>query len=215
MDDPTTTNAPILRTIVLTGGPCGGKTTALGIVKAHCENAGWRVLVVSEAATRLIAGGIAPWTCENMVEFQKRVAATQKASEDIARGAVPTLNARESRKTLILCDRGVCDGYGYNSDEEFIEVLDYVGLTPELAYQRYDAVFHLASAADGAPEFFTLENNETRKETIEEAIAIDRRIAKGWRAHPHFTSIGNETDFVGKMDRLLAAIDAYLEESCH
>lgn len=38
--------------------------------------------------------------------------------------------------------------------------------------QRYDAVVHLVTAADGAENFYTLANNEVRTESIEQAVEI-------------------------------------------
>ncbi len=35
---------------------------------------------------------------------------------------------------------------------------------------RYDAVFHLVTAAQGAERFYTLENNEARSETPQQVI---------------------------------------------
>lgn len=46
--------------IVITGGPCGGKSTALGRIKDRFTAKGYRVLFVSETATELISGGVAP-----------------------------------------------------------------------------------------------------------------------------------------------------------
>ena len=35
---------------------------------------------------------------------------------------------------------------------------------------RYDAVFHLVTAAQGAERFYTLENNQARSETPEQVL---------------------------------------------
>jgi Tfp pilus assembly protein PilE len=39
----------------------------------------------------------------------------------------------------------------------------------QLRDRRYEAVIHLVTAAQGAEEFFTNQNNEARYESIEEA----------------------------------------------
>jgi hypothetical protein len=36
--------------------------------------------------------------------------------------------------------------------------------------KRYDAVFHLVTAADGATMYYTTANNTARGETIDEAV---------------------------------------------
>ena len=44
--------------IVLTGGPCGGKTTGQARLATFFENLGWKVFRVPETATVLLSGGI-------------------------------------------------------------------------------------------------------------------------------------------------------------
>ena len=47
--------------IVLTGGPCAGKTTALARIEQDLSEKGYHVFVVGESATELIKGGIKPF----------------------------------------------------------------------------------------------------------------------------------------------------------
>ena len=44
---------------MLTGGPCGGKTTGQAKLATFFENLGWKVFRVPETATVLMSGGIA------------------------------------------------------------------------------------------------------------------------------------------------------------
>ncbi len=46
--------------IVITGGPCAGKSTAMSWVQNAFTNMGYTVLFVPETATELIGGGVAP-----------------------------------------------------------------------------------------------------------------------------------------------------------
>ena len=57
--------------IVITGGPCGGKSTAIEKIKKNFEQMGFGVLLVQETATELINGGVAPWTCRTNADYQK------------------------------------------------------------------------------------------------------------------------------------------------
>ena len=61
--------------IVLTGGPCAGKTTAIQRIVQEFTEKGYNVLVINEAATELIMGGIRPFgdNALDMVEFQNYV----------------------------------------------------------------------------------------------------------------------------------------------
>ena len=43
--------------ILLTGGPCAGKTTALAAIQQDLTQLGYKVLVVPEAATLIMKGG--------------------------------------------------------------------------------------------------------------------------------------------------------------
>ena len=67
--------------------------------------------------------------------------------------------------TMLLCDRGVMDGKAYIQDEGWQALLYENGYNMvNLRDKRYDAVIHLVTAADGAEEFYTLENNQARYE---------------------------------------------------
>ena len=44
--------------IVITGGPCAGKTTALARIEQDLSEKGYHVFIVGESATELIKGGI-------------------------------------------------------------------------------------------------------------------------------------------------------------
>jgi len=75
----------------------------------------------------------------------------------------------------------------------------------DLREGRYNAVFHLISAAHGAEEFYTLENNEARYEGLEEAREQDEATRKVWVGHPKLCVFDNSTDFEGKLQRLVNA----------
>ena len=56
--------------IVLTGGPCAGKTTAMNWIQNFFTKQGYKVLFVPETATELITGGLTPWEVKNNSDFQ-------------------------------------------------------------------------------------------------------------------------------------------------
>ena len=58
--------------LVLTGGPCGGKTTGQTRLATFFENLGWKVYRVPETANLLLSGGInfADLTPEAAEKFQ-------------------------------------------------------------------------------------------------------------------------------------------------
>lgn len=195
--------------IVLTGGPCAGKTTALSWIKNAFTQKGYAVLIVPETATELITGGVAPWTCRSNREYQvfqmRLQAEKEKIFEEAARGM-------KEEKVLIVCDRGALDNRAYMDDLEFSSVLAAIGANEVELRDTYDAVFHLVTAAKGALDCYTTENNEARRESPEEAAALDDKLIAAWTGHPHLRVIDNATDFKEKLQRLIAEISSFLGE---
>ena len=182
--------------IVLTGGPCAGKTTALSWIN-------------NETATELIANGVAPWTCGTNFDYQTFQIRLQKIKEQIFDEAAKTM---KSDKILIVCDRGILDNKAYMKDVEFKKVLKELGTNETKERDSYDAVFHLVSAAKGKEEAYTLANNVARTENIEQAKKLDDKIISAWTGHPHFRIIDNSTEFEQKLERLLKEITSFLGE---
>ncbi|MBR1739533.1 MAG: AAA family ATPase [Ruminococcus sp.] len=195
--------------IVITGGPCAGKSTAMSWVQKAFTQMGYTVLFVPETATELITGGVAPWTCGSNGDYQKCQLRLQLEKEKVFEQAAGTMNAE---KVLIICDRGTLDNKAYMDDLEFAQVLGYLGTNEIELRDRYDAVFHLVTAAKGAEDFYTTANNSARTETVEEAAALDDKLISAWTGHPHLRVIDNSTNFEDKMRRLVAEITSFLGE---
>ncbi len=195
--------------IVITGGPCAGKTTAMSKIQETFTAFGYRVLFVPETATELISGGVAPWTCADNAAYQACQMRLQAAKEDIFLQAASGMNAS---KILIVCDRGMLDNKAYMTDAEFSAVLEELGWDEVSLRDAYDAVFHLVSAAKGAERFYTTQNNTARTETPAQAAALDDKLIAAWTGHPHLRVIDNSSDFAGKMNRLIAEIASFLGE---
>ena len=195
--------------IVLTGGPCAGKTTALNWIDNYFSNRGYIVLFVPETATELISNGVAPWTCGSNYDYQKFQIKLQKVKEQIFEDASKTM---KNDKILIVCDRGILDNKAYMKDAEFKQILKENKTTEVKERDSYDAIFHLVSAAKGKEEVYTLANNTARTETIEQAKEIDDKIISAWTGHPHLRIIDNSTDFEEKLEKLLKEISSFLGE---
>ena len=195
--------------IVLTGGPCAGKTTALNWINNYFVNRGYKVLFVPETATELIPNGIAPWTCKDNYDFQYAVTTLQKTKEAVFEQVAKEMDAE---KILIVCDRGLLDNKAYMKQSEFKRILKEFNTTEVIERDSYDAVFHLVTAAKGKEQFYTLDNNNARTETIEQAREIDDKIIASWTGHPHLRIIDNSTDFEEKLERLMREISSFLGE---
>lgn len=155
--------------IVITGGPCAGKSTAMSRLQEELGQLGWKVLVISESATELITGGLTPF---EYPEFQTFLTKYQLEKERIYEKAAESLD----QKTLIVCDRGVIDNKAYMTQEHFNRVLKDLGTNEVELRDNYGAVFHLVTAAKGAEKYYTTANNQARYETVEEARIADDKI---------------------------------------
>lgn len=195
--------------IVITGGPCAGKTTAMSWIQKTFSEKGYTVLFIPETATEFISGGVAPWTCGTNLDYQKCQMELQLKKEEMFMRAAESMKAK---KILIVCDRGAIDNKAYMTEEEFDKVLKHTGSNPVELRDHYDAVFHLVTAAKGAEKYYTTENNTSRTEGIKKAAELDDKLIAAWTGHPHFRVIGNDSDFENKMKKLIAEISSFLGE---
>ena len=178
---------------VMTGGPCAGKTTGLERLAVFLRERGFRVFLVPEAATMLFLNGAFPddlAKVECQEAFQQFVIATQMSLEDSIRNYARSLK----QKAVILCDRGIMDGSAYVDTDTWEKVLRSNGMDSVAAREgRYDAVFHLVTAADGAESFYSLSNNNARHESVEEARSMDQKTQRAWMGHPHHIIVDNRS----------------------
>lgn len=191
--------------IVLTGGPCGGKSTAMHHLQERLTALGFVVFVVPEAATLVITGGgmwkdYPSFSANQALCFEGTVMGTKIALED----AFYAIAKASGEPCVILCDRGTMDTKAYVSNEDFQVLMDeYNWSATQLRDRRYDAVIHLVTASIGAEQFYTTENNTARTETPEEAAILDFKVLNAWVGHPNMRIIDNSTDFMGKMKRTI------------
>lgn len=191
---------------VITGGPCAGKTSALSELKQFFEEKGFKVIIVPETATELMSAGIEISEI-GLETFNNILIQRGMNKEETTRNALKHIN----RDTIVFYDRGLIDNKAYSGGKAFLKILKKFNLDEKLIMNRYDAVFHLVTAANGAEEYYTLENNETRTETKEEAIELDKKIQDVWKKHRHFRVIDNSTDFKNKLDRLITEVNDFIE----
>ena len=126
-----------LHTIVLTGGPCAGKTSAMSRISSFLRQRGFRVFVVPEAATMLFGGGISfadLGTVASRLEFQTSLLKTQMLLEDCFVG----MAREQGSKAVVLCDRGAMDGSAYMA-RPFRPLLLYKAPPSNTIHSRYNA----------------------------------------------------------------------------
>lgn len=157
--------------IVLTGGPCGGKTTLLRELRA-ADLRGERRLLVPAAAPLLFQAGLASLDGRRQ-SFQQAVVKLQIALEEVCAAAAHL-------HQVLLCHRGTLDALAYwlRNGWDGGEFFAATGMSREEHYQRYLGVIHLQNAAIGAEGFYRRWPDAHRPETIEQAAEIDRLCAR-------------------------------------
>ena len=203
----------MIKKIVLTGGPCAGKTTALVRVIDHFNSRGFKVFCVPEVPTIYSLAGWNYLTPNRQLYFEgeRAILETQLALEDHFMRLASVCN----KPVLIVCDRGAMDISAYIASEEWESICGEAGTNSNVLRERYDAVLHLVSAADGAEQYYTTATNSTRYEKADEeglriARELDKKVIKAWTGHPHLRVINNHDDFDCKMQRVLREISNVL-----
>lgn len=171
-----------VRKIVITGGPCSGKSTLLEMLKREM---GHRIHYVPEVATIVISQvGVQP-PVHNRVEmmrFQRLLGSVQRQFEGLS-----AIQALVDDKNVLVLDRGIVDNAAYlpNGLNDLQRIFK---TTVEYEYSRYDLVIHLRVPPPGAYEQ-QRRNNPARRETYTEACVLDQRISDVWSGHPHYHDI--------------------------
>ncbi len=198
-----------IKRIVLTGGPCAGKTTALIKVIEHFNSLGYQVFTIPEVPTMFSQAGMNYLTPNKALfyEGEKATLEVQLALEDKFMRMAETCE----QPAIIVCDRGTMDISAYMKPEMWQDITQAVGTdTQRLRDDRYDAVLHLVSAADGAERYYTTANNRERTEGLELARMLDKKIINAWTGHPRLRVINNDDDFDRKINRVVKEISNVL-----
>ena len=186
------------RRVVLTGGPGAGKTAVLELIRLFfCQH----VTTLPEAAS-IVFGGRFPRS--DRVPLRQ---AAQRAIFHIQRELESIADADNA--AVVLCDRGTVDCGAYWLGEG--DLFAAVGTTRAAELAHYDAVIHLRTPT--SPLDYS-RDNPLRLESIEEAAAIDARIAAQWAGHPRRFIVEPTEDFLQKASQALALLRAEVPACC-
>ncbi len=195
--------------VVGTGGPCSGKSKFKAVLRKYLENRDCMVATLSEFATEMIDSGLPPWAqWRNPIMFQESLFGGILFRESIFVDALT--NMHTNKKLVLYCDRGALDARAYMSTADYNSVLKRFGYNIPTLMKRYNFVIHLVTAADGAEQHYTLENNKARTETPDEARQLDKKTLAAWEGHPHLVVIDNSSGFEQKMTRALNSLTRVL-----
>lgn len=189
---------PSLR-IVLTGGPGGGKTTAIDLFRREL---GERVTVVPESATIMFTGGF-----PRVADPDARRAA-QRAIYHVQTNLENVQSALHPSRVL-LCDRGTLDGAAYwpGEPEDFFVAMN---TSYENELERYDAVVFFQSAAVGGLKIEG--GNPARTESDAEALVLDGKLRALWSKHPRFFLVPHRASFFEKIGMGLAILQSIVAQ---
>jgi len=193
--------------VVITGGPCAGKTSCL---KALVGRFAGRVAVVREASTLLLETGVPKPSVDPKgmaagqwrMLFQSRLIALQQHLE-----AEVLHLAQQAGIELVLCDRGLLDGAAY-WPEDREHYLRTHGLTLEQAMARYHSVVCLESLAVSQPHLYGRRNDPTLLEGPDLACQVDQRIRAAWQGHPKLVEIASQPVLEGLIDRVSQTVES-------
>lgn len=195
-----------ITSIVLTGGPCGGKSTSLATIEQELTNKGYLVITPEEMATNVINSGVRP-DVVGVKAFEKLLIKMQYDRDNNYIEMLTKLLEGEDKDIIVVYDRGIQDCKAFITDEQYTEILNELGLSEIHILEMYDGVFNLVTAANGAVEHYTLANNKARTETPEEAIERDNDCIRAWTGHSHLRIIDNKNKtFEQKIDKLLEEV---------
>lgn len=197
--------------IVLTGGPCAGKTTTIAKVKEDLENRGFHVLLLNECATELINGGIRPFGDNGVpvFDFQNEVMNLQLYKEKRYLDIIEKLP--EYTKCVMLLDRGIMDSKAYLGSELFTKLLEKNGLKEENLGQEYDMVIHMITVATEVETKYNTSTNSARFEQDPiEAIDLDKRTSDAWINHKNLKIVKATSVVDEKINHVINIIHEYL-----
>lgn len=198
----------MLGKLVITGGPCAGKSSVVAMLK---DEFGDEIITVPEPATLLLAGGFpAPgkhldYSHEWQYAFQKSVLTLHRSLEE----AFALMGAGKSAK-LLVCDNGLPSGAAYmpGGVKEF-ERMYGIDFAKEIA--AYDAVIHFETIALSAPEKYGRHNNEHRYTTIDQAIKHDEILKRIWSSHPKHFVMPSGWSLEDKYHKAREIVSSYLQ----
>ncbi len=190
--------------IVITGGPCSGKSAVLEILRLEI---GVAVHCVPETATIIIKQvGVRPpyGNRSGLRRYQRTLYRVQRGFETIA-----DLQAVMDGKKALIIDRGTVDNAAYlPGGAKELEDVCRTSIR-EHEFPHYDLVVFLEPPPRAIYDALQA-NNGARYESYNEALAVSGRIENAWKDHPRFVRISNGKNWDDKVNAVRATIAGFL-----
>lgn len=174
--------------LVITGAPGSGKTDFLNRLRTEPAFAGF--VFFAELARQLLVEQ--PGYRQQWGEFHREIYRRQCERED-------TLADKP-----FITDRGTVDAFAFHP-----ETAANVGTSIVREYQRYTAVVQLGSAAQLGEPYYACD--DIRRESIADALFIERAIEQAWRGHRGYHFIEATVDYDEKYRRFLRLMQQLAE----
>lgn len=202
--------------IVLTGGPCAGKTTIIKAINDKLKNRGYYVVVVPETASELICNGILPnGDRDHTLKYQEFILLTQSTKEKIAEDYCENIKNSnldlidDKKGIVILYDRAIMDNRAYLSHLDYNNMLKKYGYNEIGTIDKYDLVIDLVSTATAKPEAYQL--NGIRYEDVKAAARLDELTSGAWLLHRNLRVIKPTDSIEEKINIVFSYINNLLE----
>ena len=198
--------------IVLTGGPCAGKTTTITKIEEHLVEKGYHVLVLNECATEMIKGGIRPFgdNKTNVYDFENEILNLQLYKEKRYKDFLSKYP--DDTKIIILYDRGSVDVKAYLGEENYNKMLEENNLDNDDLLNEYDLVIHMTTVAAETENKYSNATNKARFEEAKEAIDLDKRTNEAWSKHKNL-KVAPVCDLLEeKINIVIGYVDELLKE---
>ena len=198
--------------IVLTGGPCAGKTTTITKIEEHLIEKGYHVLVVNECATEMIKGGIRPFgdNKSTVYDFENEILNLQLYKEKRYKDFLSKYP--DDTKIIILYDRGSVDIKAYLGEDNYNKMLEENNLDNDELLNEYDLVIHMTTVAAETENKYSNATNKARFEEAKEAIDLDKRTNEAWSKHKNL-KVAPVCDLLDeKINIVIGYVDELLKE---
>lgn len=202
----------LIAKIVLTGGPCAGKTTTISRIEEHLVKKGYHVLVLNECATETIKQGIRPFGNHSVsvYDFENEILNLQLFKEKRFKEFLK--NYSDDEKIVILYDRGAVDIKAYLGEENYNKMLEENNLKNEDLISEYDLVIHMITVAADMENRYSNNNNKARFEDSEEAINVDNNIKEAWKDYKNLKVVPVCDYLEDKIQMAINYVDELLKE---
>jgi CYTH domain-containing protein/predicted ATPase len=193
--------------IVLTGGPCTGKSTILEELKKEFSD---KVIFLPEMATILITQiGLRPDRCMSNTEFEQFEESVYYMQSSFEASVSAQASMQTDPKKAMIVDRGTVDNLAYlPGGAKKFESLFNTSLIEE--YKKYALVICL-----GMPDENTYNQNfacnPARYESFEQAMEMEEKIITAWDKHPNFKYIPSCEHFSEKVDKVKKILRSFLD----